>query len=165
MAVFSTIGDIFRTAAPWISVGANLLATVKQFESAKAIERQGAFNRGVFEAEGAAIWENYEDRAAILQAQQRRLRGEQAAAYAKSGVTLAGSPALVMAETLYLQELDQSAMYRQAVADRQSALNKGALAEWEAQQQGAAVRADAYGGIARVAAQGVDLLFPREAPA
>lgn len=41
MAVFSTIGDIFRTAAPWISVGANLLATVKQFESAKAIERQG----------------------------------------------------------------------------------------------------------------------------
>lgn len=162
MSVFSTIGDIFTKAAPWISVGANLLSTVKQLESAKAIERQGTFNRGVFEQEGLAIWSNYEDRAAIMRNQQRQLRAEQATAFAKSGVTLAGSPAYVMAETLYLQELDQSAMYKQAVADRQSAVNKGELAAWEAQQQGAATRSQAYGQLAGTIAQGAQLLFPRD---
>ena len=146
--MFEQIGELFRTATPWISAGMNLLSTVKAFEAAGDVERVGAFNRKVFEDEAAAVWRSYEDRATILTNEQRQFYAEQRAAYAKSGVEIQGSAVEVLKDIVYRQELDQVALRNEAVAERLSRLNKGAVAEWQAQQEGSGIRARALSNFA-----------------
>lgn len=143
MSLLTTIGDLFVKATPWISLGSNLLSTVKSFDAAKDIEKAGTFNRKVFEDEAAASWQAYEDQAAVLRHEQRVFYGEQQNKYAVSGVALEGTPMLVLNDILARQELDQTALESQAKVEWTSRLNKGALAEWEAYQQGAAMRSGA----------------------
>jgi len=143
----STVGTLFRNAAPWISTGLSLLSTVKSFEAANQIENEGQFNRATFEAEAVAVWRSYQDRADILYHEQNLFTGAQTANYAKSGVALQGSAMEVLNDITYRQNLDQRALFSEGKAEATSRLNKGSLAEWQAYQSGAATRTNAIGNL------------------
>lgn len=142
------IGNLFRAATPWVSLGVNLLSTVKQFDAAKASEKFGEYNREVFEREAAASWHNYQDRATIMQREHMLFRAQQSTAYSKAGVAVSGSAIEVLNDIVYQQELDQRALYSEAVVERASRLNRGAVMEWQAYQEGAGIRSKALSNFA-----------------
>ena len=142
-----TIGRLFTSAAPWISAGMNLLSTVKAFQGAGALEKEGRFNREVYEDEARQSWVAYEDQAAILQHQQRYFRETARTGFLKSGVEMQGSPMEVLNEIVYQQSLDQTAMYHTAQAGYRKLMNQGAMAEWQAYEQGSAIRSQALGNF------------------
>jgi hypothetical protein len=143
MSLLSTVGSIFTKALPLVSVGLGLLSTVKQYQGAKALEKQGEFNAGVFREEASAAWRSYEDRAMVMRDEQRRLNQEQLANYAKSGVTLEGTPMAVLSDMIYRQSLDKTALYNTAVAEDKRLKRQGAQEEWQAHVQSSAARNNA----------------------
>lgn len=141
--LFSTVGSLITKALPWISAGVGLLSTVKSYQQARAVEKEGAFNSEVWQAEAVASWRAHEDKAMVLRDQQRRFLGAQRTNYAKSGVTLSGTPMTVLNEIVYMQGLDQQAQYNTAVADRTRRLTEATTAQWQAHMQGNAIRTQA----------------------
>lgn len=147
MSLLSTVGSIFTKALPWVAAGVGLLSTVKQYQGAKAIEKEGEFNAQVFLDESAAAWRSYEDKAAILRDEQRRENAAARTGYAKSGVALEGTPMTVLSDFVYRQSLDQTALYNTAVAQDKSLKTKGALVQWQAYNQAGALRSQALGNF------------------
>lgn len=147
MSLLTTVGTLITKALPWVSAGIGLLSTVKQYQGAKAIEKEGAFNRAVFDDEAAAAWRSYEDRASILREQHRIENAAARANYAKSGVTLSGSPMVALLAFKRRQEADERALYNTAVAGDRQIRSKGAMAEWQAINTANSVRSQALGNF------------------
>lgn len=143
MSLLSSVGDLFTKALPWVSAGLGLLSTVKSYQSAKAVEKQGAFNADVWRAEAAANWRSYEDKAQIMRHEQRIFNETQKANYAKSGVALEGTPILVLNDIIYRQKLDETALYHEASAQDAKLKRQGAQAEWQAYNEASAIRSQA----------------------
>lgn len=142
-----SLGTFLTNALPWVTAGIQLLSTVKSYQSAKAIEKQGDFNRKVWEDEALASWRAYEDQAAILRDEQRMYLETAKAGYAKSGVILSGTPIEVLNDMVYRQERDQMALHNQAVAEHKRRSREAAQAEWQAHMQGNAIRSQALGNF------------------
>lgn len=143
MDFLATIGKLFADAAPWIAAGTGLLSTISNFQGAGAIEEQGRINREMYEAEAAATWRAYEDRASIMAHEQRLFYATQRTAYAKSGVEIQGSPMEMLNDIIYRQGQDRRALYTTAVAERKKLLTQANLDEWQGYQQGSAIRTQA----------------------
>lgn len=134
------VGTMFTKALPWLQVGLNLFSTVKSLDSASAVESQGRYNAQARLEEADAVWRAYEDRAAILREQQSRFTATQTANYAKSGVTMQGTPMLVLNDMVYRQHLDQVALYDTANVEYKRLVNESHMLEWQAYQEGSSVR-------------------------
>ena len=143
MTLINTIGSMFTKALPWVSAGLGLLSTVKSYQGANALEKQAGFNAEVWRDEAAASWRSYQDKAQILRDEQRLFNQTQTANYAKSGVTLEGTPMVVLNDFIYRESLDQNALYNTAVAEDKRRRAEAANAIWQAHGQANAVRAQA----------------------
>jgi hypothetical protein len=143
MSLLSTVGSIFTKALPWVSAGLGLLSTVKSYQGASALEKQAGFNAEVWRDEAAASWRSYQDKAQILRNEQRLFNQTQTANYAKSGVTLEGTPMEVLNDFIYRQSLDQHALYDTAVAEDKRRKTEAANAIWQAHGQANAMRTQA----------------------
>lgn len=142
-----SVGAMFKAALPWISTGLNLLSTVKQYQAASTIEKQGKFNAQVFRDEAAAAWRSYNDQAAIQRHEQRLFQGAARAAYGKAGVAMEGTPMEMLADIVYRQELDQVALFNTAAVGQKKLAREAAMAEWRGYQEGSAIRSQALGAF------------------
>lgn len=143
MALLDEVGSIFTKALPWVSAGINLLSTVKAYQGANAIEKQGQYNAQQMREEADAGWTAYRDKAAILTEQQRLFYATQRTNYLKSGVELQGTPMAVLADIVHRQRMDQVALYHTAQADYIHDVKAARLAEWQGYQEADAVRSKA----------------------
>lgn len=138
------VGKMFSNALPWLQVGFDLFSTVRSVQGAGAIEAEGRYNAQAKQEEADAAWRAYEDRAAILRDQQGRFLATQTTNFAKSGVTLQGTPMEVLNDMVYRQHLDQVALYDTASVEYKRTVNEGHMAEWQAYQRASSVRDQAF---------------------
>ena len=77
-----------------------------QIQQGKAQQKWGSYNAAVAERDAETARLNAEYEAGVQRKETQKLLGRQRALYGKSGVTLEGSPLLLMAETAAEGELD-----------------------------------------------------------
>lgn len=143
MGLIADVGSIFTKALPWVTAGINLLSTVESYQGAKAVENQGRYNAELLRDEADAAWVSYTDKANVLREQQRLFVATQRTNYAKSGVTLEGTPMLVLNDIVAKHRLDQVAAYHTAQADYTHDIRAARLTEWQGYQQADAIRSGA----------------------
>ena len=77
-----------------------------QYEQGKAQKKWGSYNAALAERDAETARKNAEYEAGVQRKETQKLLSRQRALYGKSGVTLEGSPLLLMAETAAEGELD-----------------------------------------------------------
>ena len=102
------------------------VAVYGQMEAAKTAKEMGEYNAKLAESQAAQVDMDARESIRRRREQNRKFMGSQRTAYAKSGVTIEGSPLEVMAETSGILELEALDASRQA--SQQSLALKGQAA-------------------------------------
>ena len=111
-------------------------------QETRQMELLGEFNERAAQIEAVRNKRNAQAMARQLGEEISRTAGEQTAGYLKAGVTLAGTPALLLKDTYEKGAEDLMALEESASFEEQQILLSGALSRMEAQQQAARIRVD-----------------------
>jgi len=137
-------------AAVAVAAGA-AIAIRGQEQQKKAVKATAEFNSKVQENEAIRVEQENTENARRNRVQNRRLLGKQRAAVAKSGVTTAGSPLELMAETAGELELGILDANRVAQAKQTQARAKASLIRFEGANKASALTTQQVGtGVAAV---------------
>ena len=142
-------------AAVPVMMGVSLAATaaggamqfVGQRQQAKAAEATAEFNAKVAENEAIRVEQERSEQARRTRIQNERLLGKQKALVAKAGVTTAGSPLELMAETAGELELGVLDANRAARAKVQQLHSQAGLTRFEGAQKAKGLRRQAFGSL------------------
>jgi hypothetical protein len=135
------------------TAAAGAMSYVGQRQQAKATEAAAEFNAKVAENEAIRVEQERSEQARRTRIENRRLLGKQRALVAKSGVTMAGSPLELMAETAGELELGVLDMNRAAQAKQEQLRSQATLTRFEGAQQAKGLRRQAMGSLIGTAGQ------------
>jgi len=96
----------FAAAAAIASLAGTAVSVVSQAQQGKEQQKWAEYNAAVAERDAQAAKQNAEYEAGIKRKATEKLLGRQRALYGKAGVTLEGSPLLLMSETATEGEMD-----------------------------------------------------------
>jgi hypothetical protein len=114
------------TAAIVVGAIGTGVAVYGQVEAAQTAKKMGEYNAKLAESQAAQIDLDSRESVKRRREQNRRFLGTQRTAYAKSGVTIEGSPLEVMAETAGILELEALDASRQATQQTRALRAQGA---------------------------------------
>jgi hypothetical protein len=113
-------------AAITASVAGTGVAVYGQQQAAKTAKEMGEYNAKLAESQAAQVDMDARESVKRRREQNRRFLGMQRTAYAKSGVTIDGTPLEVMAETAGILELEALDASRQATQQTRALRAQGA---------------------------------------
>ena len=125
-----------------VSVAGTALSAYGQIQQGKAQQKWGSYNAALAERDAETARLNAEYEAGVQCKETQKLLGRQRALYGKSGVTLEGSPLLMMAETAAEGELDALMIERGGKTRAQGYRSEAVLSRMKGK---AAKRAGYYG--------------------
>ena len=129
-------------AAVVVSAVGVVTSAYGQYEQGQAQKKWGSYSAAVAERDAETARLNAEYEAGLQRKETQKLLGRQRALYGKSGVTLEGSPLLMMAETAAEGELDALMIERGGRTQAQGYRSEAILSRMKG---GAAKRAGYYG--------------------
>lgn len=130
---------IVSAVASGIGTGISVMGQIEQGRSQK---KWGEYNAQVAERDAETARMNAEYEAGLKRKESERLLGRQRALYGKAGVTLEGSPLLLMAETAAESEMDALMIERGGKLQAQRYRSEATLSKMKG---AAAQRAGYYG--------------------
>lgn len=123
----------------WVATVAVVVGTAvsaySQYQQGKAQKAMASYNKKLAENDAIAKMQETQAETARMRDQNRRLRAQQQAGYAKSGaVTTSGTPLLVQAEQAGLMELDVLQMQRSGKMASDASLAEAKMHKFKGKQ-------------------------------
>lgn len=128
--------------AATVAVAGTVLSAYSQYEQGQSQKEWSEYNAAIAERDAAASRQTAEYEATEKRKETQRLLGRQRALYGKAGVTLEGSPLLMMEETASEGEIDALMIEREGKLRSQHYRSEAALSK---QKGRAAARAGYWG--------------------